>query len=166
MTQAAHVFPSFAQNLGTNAQKASTDGISVALAGTGAQTFNWITLTQAYTTLTQFLANAATGGGGALTEVSTTNTGYSRTALSGITYTETGLVSTLTATSPITWTVPAAGSGGVSWGAQYAVFFDTTATGLVDLIAYWDFGGTTSVTPGGTFTLNINASGLVTLTSS
>lgn len=165
MTQAAHVFPSFAQNLGTNAQKASTDGISVALIASG--TFNWITLTQAYTTLTQFLANAATGGGTSpLIEVSTTNTGYARTALTGITYTETGLVSMLTATSPITFTVPAAGSGGVSWGAAYAVFYDTTATGLVDLICYWDFGGTTSVTPGGTFTLNINASGLVTVTSS
>lgn len=161
MTQAAHDFPSFVQNLGVNAQKASTDGISVALA---AGTFNWVAATQAYTTLTQFLANTGTGGGGALTEVSTTNTGYSRTALTSITFTESGLVSTLTAASPITYTVPAAGSGGVSWSANYAVFYDTTDSN--DLICYWDFGGAVSVVPGGTFTLNINASGLVTLTSS
>lgn len=161
MTQAAHNFPSFVQNLGTNAQKASTDGISVALA-TG--TFNWVAATQAYTTLTQFLANAGSGGGGALAEVSVTNTGYSRTALTGVSYTESGLVSTLTATSPITFTVPASGSGGVPWSANYAVFYDTTVSN--DLICYWDFGGAVSVVPGGTFSLDINASGLVTLTSS
>jgi hypothetical protein len=165
MTQAAHVFPSFAQNLGTNAQKASTDGISVALIASA--TFNWVTATQLYTTLAQFLANAGSGGGGALTEVSTTNTGYSRQALTGITFTESGLISTLTAATPLTWTCPTAASSGVGWSAYFAVFYDTTAgSGANDLICYWDFGGPTSVTPGGTFALNINASGLVTLTSS
>lgn len=165
MAQAAHVFPSFAQNLGANAQKATTDGISVALIATGS-TFTWNTATQLYTTITQFLANAGSGGGGALTEVSTTNTGYSRLALTGITFTESGLVSTLTASSPLTWNVPTAASGGVNWSASYAVFYDTTTDASGDLICYWDFGGPTAVTAGGTFTLNINASGLVTLTSS
>lgn len=158
MTAAAHVFPAYTQNLGTNAQKASTDALKVALIGAG--TFNWVAATEAYTTFAAFLANAGSGGGGALTEVSGTSTGYTTggSALTGVTYTNSGLVSTLTCTSPITWTATA------SWSAVYAVFYDTTVTN--DLVCYWDFGGASSVTSGGTFSLSVNASGLVTWTSS
>lgn len=156
MSQASHVFPAFTQNLGTNAQKASTDGISCALVASG--TFNWVAATQAYTTLTQFLANAGSGGGGALTEVSNSGTGYSRQALSSVTFTESGLVSTLTASVNPSWTALS------NWSAVYAVFYDTTASN--DLICYWDFGGTSSVVTNGVFSLNVNTLGLVIWTSS
>lgn len=162
MTQGAHVFPSYTQNLGTNTQKASTDAISVALVGTG--TFNWIAATQGYTTLAQFLANAGAGGGGALTEVSSTNTGYSRQAIVSPGFTVSGLVSTLGSATNPTWSVPTAGSGGAAWSAVYAVFYDTTVSN--DLICYWDFGGTSGVTPGGTFTLTLASGAIVTWTSS
>lgn len=154
MSQAAHVFPSFTQNLGANAQKASTDGISVALIAAGSATVTWNSTSYAYTTLTQFLANS---GGTALTEVSTSGTGYARQALSSVTFTESVLVNTLTAANPM-WTALSA------WGAIYAVFYDTTVSN--DLICYWDFGGTSSVVTNGVFSLNVNTLGLVTWTSS
>ena len=113
MTAAAHIFPNFTQQMGefkaggatsqitlTNANSGVVDTLKVALF-TG--TFYWVAATEAYTTIAQFLANAGSGGGGALTEVSNSGTGYSRSALTGVTYTTTGLVNTLNCTSPITW---------------------------------------------------------------
>ena len=175
MTAAAHIFPNFTQQMGelkaggatsqitlTNANSGTVDTLKVGLAGTGAQLFNWVAATEAYTTAANFLANAGTGGGGALTEVS--GGGYSRQSLSGVTYTTSGLVNTLNCTSPITWSATA------NWSAQYAFFYDYTAGGNSDstglLICYWDFGGSVSVVNGGTFTLTINGSGLATWTSS
>ena len=174
MTAAAHIFPNFTQmmaekNAGgatsqitlTNANSGTVDTLKVALF-TG--TFNWVAGTQSYTTIANFLANAGSGGGGALTEVSSSSTGYSRQALTSVVYTDTGLVSTLNCASPITWSATA------SWSAQYAAFYDYTAGGNSDstglLICYWDFGGSVSVVSGGTFTLTVNASGVATWTSS
>lgn len=163
MTAAAHVFPNAVQNLAGKVEKwtSTADAVKVALVASG--TFNWVAATQAYQTVSDFLTNAGSGGGGALTEVSTSSTGYTRTALTSVVFTTTGLVGTLNAASPISWTATS------NWSAVYAVFYDA----LVDtndttrqLIAYWDFGGTTSVVSGGNFTLSINASGIVTFTSS
>ncbi len=159
MAQAAHVFPNFTQQMGTNTGpiNLTSDTLKVGLVASG--TFNWVAATEAYTTVSQFLTNAGSGGGGSLTEVS--GGGYARVSLSGVTYTESGLVSTLTCSNP-TWT-------NVTFSSVYAFFYDYTAGGSSDtnglLICYWDFGGTQTVA-GASFTLTINASGLVTWTSS
>lgn len=159
MAAAAHVFPNFTQVMGTHSVNLSSDTLKVGLAS---GTFNWVAATQAYTTVSQFLTNSGSGGGGALTEVSYSGASpASRVTLSGVSFTDTGLVSTLTATNP-SWTT-------ATWSTTYAFWYDYTAGGSSDtaglLIAYWDFGGTQTVA-GQTFTLNINASGLVTWTSS
>jgi hypothetical protein len=159
MAVAAHIFPNFTQAMGTHSINLSSDTLKVGLAS---GTFNWVTATEAYTTVSQFLANAGSGGGGALTEVTYTGaTPASRITLSSVTYTNTGLVSTLTAGNP-SWTT-------ATWTADYAFFYDYTAGGNSDtaglLICYWDFGGAQTIA-GQTFTLTVNASGLATWTSS
>jgi|SRR6185437_2282975 len=164
MAQAAHIFPGFTQAMGGGSATpveltTSVDTLKVGLVASG--TFNWVSATQAYTTVSQFLTNAGGGGGGALTEVSTSGTGYTRQALTSVTYTETGLVSTLTCANP-SWT-------SATFTANYAFFYDFTAGGSSDtnglLLCYWDFGGNQTVTSA-TFTLTISGSGLATWTSS
>lgn len=167
MTAAAHVFPNIDQLALTQstATKLNSDTLKVGLA-TG--TFNWpgtSDSTANYTTVAQFLANAGTGGGGALTEVSVTSTGYSRQALTGVSLTTsaTSAVTTLTCANP-SWTCATVG-----FSASYAFFYDAnvdTSDSTRLLLCYWDFGGSSSVTPGGTFTLTVNASGLATWTCS
>lgn len=160
MSVTAHIFPGFTQSMGTSkAINLSSDTIKVGLAS---GTFNWVAATQAYTTVSQFLTNSGSGGGAALTEVSYSGaTPASRISLSSVTFTESGLVSTLTASSPQWLTA--------TWTANYAFWYDYTAgsssdtTGL--LICYWDLGGSQTVA-GQTFGLTINASGLATWTSS
>jgi hypothetical protein len=169
MAVTAHVFPNFTQQMGeknaggstsqitlTNANSGTVDTLKVALF-TG--TFNWVSATQAYTTIGQFLSNSGSGGGGALTEV--TGTGYSRQALTTVTYTTSGLVNTLTCANP-SWSAS-------TFTANYAAFYDYTTAASSDtnglLICYWDLGGAQSVS-GSTFTLTISGSGLVTWTSS
>jgi len=159
MTAAAHIFPSFTQAMGVHSINLSSDTLKVGLAS---GTFNWVTATEAYSTVSQFLANAGSGGGGALTEVSYSGASpASRITLSSVTYTQTGLVSTLTCANP-SWTT-------ATWTADYAFFYDYTAGGNSDtaglLICYWDLGGNQTIS-GQTFTLTINASGLATWTSS
>ena len=161
MAQAAHVFPILTQDMGaaTGPVNLTTDTLKVLLVASG--TFNWVAATQAYTTVSAFLTNSGSGGGGALTEVSTSGTGYTRQALTSVTYTETGLVSTLTCANP-SWS-------SASFSAVYAMFYDFTAGGSSDTngipLCYWDFGGTQTVTSA-TFTLTISGSGLITWTSS
>jgi hypothetical protein len=164
----AHVYPNFTQQMGAHLSGGSNqidltggtvDQLRCGLA-TNANTYTWNATSQAHATVTNFLAGS---GGGAMTEVSTSGTGYSRQALTSVTYSESGLVSTLTCAT-IQWTATS------NWNAYYAFFYDYAAGGSSDatglLICYWDFGGTVSVVNGGNFTLTINASGLVTWTSS
>lgn len=166
MAAAAHVFPNATQNIANKAEKwtATADTLKVGLVASG--TFNWPgtgNSTAAYQTVADFLANAGAGGGGALTEVSASGTGYSRLALTSVAFTTSGLVNTLTAASPISWTATS------NWSAVYAFFYDAavdTSDSTRELVAVWDFGGTVSVVSGGNFTLTINASGIVTYTSS
>src|ERR1700683_702320 len=118
MTAAAHVFPSYTtymRNASTYVNPA-TDSINVALMASG--TFNWVTATEAYTTYAQFKTNSGSGGGGALTEVANGN-GYTTggVALTSVTYTDSGLVNTLTCANP-SWSATG------SWSAVYAVFYD------------------------------------------
>lgn len=162
MAQAAHIFPGFTQAMGVNSGPVnlSSDTLKVGLVA-GGSTFNWVSATQAYTTVSQFLTNSGSGGGGALTEVSTSGTGYIRQALTSVTYTESGLVSTLTCSNP-SWSA-------ATFTAVYAFFYDFTAGGSSDtnglMLCYWDFGGNQTVA-GATFTLTISGSGLATWTSS
>jgi protein-L-isoaspartate O-methyltransferase len=158
MTAAAHVYPNATQNIASKAEKwsATSDTLKVALIASG--TYTWNGTSQAHQTVTDFLAGS---GGGAMTEVAG-GLGYSRTALASVTFTTTGLVSTLTCAN-LVWTATS------NWSALYAVFFDCavdTNDSTRELVAYWDFGGTVSVVTGGNFTLTINASGLVTYTAS
>lgn len=85
-----------------------------------------------------------------------TGTGYLRKQLTSVTYSTTGLISTLSCASP-SWT-------SATWtDVRAAVFYDNT--GATDaakpLIALWDLGGAQTVTAG-TFTLTIAGTGLVT----
>lgn len=120
----------------------------------------------AYTTVSQFLAGDGTNG--ALTEVSTSGTSYTRQQLTGVTITDSAgsLVTTLTCANP-TWP-----SSTIS--AKYACFFDAgiggSGTSAGDaatnkLLCYWDFGGTNS-SSSGSFTLTISGSGLITWSAS
>jgi hypothetical protein len=159
MTAAAHHFPKAMQQLVTKTESLNNvDTLKVGLIASG--TYTWNSTAQGQIFISDFLGGS---GGGALTEVSTSSTGYSRQSLTSVTATTTGLVTTLTCAAPA-WTATA------NWSAVYAFFFDSAIGAAVDsatpLICYWDFGGTVSVVNGGTFTLTINASGLVTYTSS
>jgi hypothetical protein len=162
MAAVAHVFPNAVKNIASKVENWATGSTELKV-GLASGTFNWPgtgNSTAGYLTVADFLANAGSGGGGALTEVSAS--GYVRTALSGVSLTTSGLVVTLTC-SNVSWTA------GANWSAQYAFFYDTTVDTndtTRQLVCYWDFGGTVSVVTGGNFTLTINASGLVTFTSS
>ena len=158
MAGAAHVFPNAMQELVTKQESLNNvDTLKVGLVASG--TYTWNTTSQGHKFVSDLLGGS---GGGALTEVSTSSTGYARAALTSVSCTTTGLVTTLTCAT-IQWSATA------NWSALYAFFWDD-ATGVTDatreLICYWDFGGTVSVVSGGNFTLTINASGLVTYTSS
>lgn len=106
----------------------------------------------------EYVSDLLANNGSALTEETGTN--YSRQNLASVSYSQSALVDTLTCSNP-QWTT-------ATISATYAFFWDETASNATDatrpLIAIWDFGGTFAVTAG-TFTLNINASGLVTWTA-
>lgn len=154
MAVTAHVFPKFEQNLGAKAISLSSDTLACLLIASG--TYTWNSTAQGHQFVSDFLAGS---GGGALTEVSTSGTGYGRQNLTSVSWSTAGLVSTLTCANPA-WS-----SSTIS--AAYALFYDNTpATDATrQLICYWDFGGTVS-SSSGTFTLQINGSGLVTCTAS
>ena len=169
MAGAAHFFPSFQQAMETQSStrpsfvSGSVDTLKIGLINSSA-TFNWVAATEAYSTVSQLLANAGTGGGTSpLVEVS--GGGYARQTLAGVSVTTAGLVTTLTATSPINFPTATA-----NYGANYAFIYDYTAGGGSDtaglLVAYWDFGGTLSVVSGGNISLAINAAGITTWTAS
>jgi hypothetical protein len=104
----------------------------------------------------EFVSDLLANGGSALTEVNTSGTGYSRQNLTSVTWTVSGLVATLNAANP-QWT-------GTTFSTVYGWIHDETASSGTDatrpLVAIWDFGGTQSAS--GTWTLTVNASGLVT----
>lgn len=159
MAAAAHVYPNATQELIAKAESLNNvDTLKVGLIGAG--TYAWNGTSQAHKFISDFLGGS---GAGSLTEVSTSSTGYARLALTSVTATTTGLVTTLTAAT-MSWTATA------NWSALYAFFYDSAVGGGSDaatpLICYWDFGGTVSVVSGGNFTLTVNASGIVTWTAS
>jgi hypothetical protein len=162
MTQGAHVFPNYTQLIGTNTLDPATNTLKVLLIATGPNAITWNSTSYAYNTVSLFLANS---GGSAVSEVANGN-GYTTggVAISSPTFTQSGLVSTLGSATNPSWT--ASGSG---FTAYYALFYDTSVGSgysTYNTVAYWDFGGASSVTSGGTFTLALQSGALVTWTSS
>ena len=156
MAVTAHVFPSLTQKSITKILSLNNvDSLKVGLIASG--TYTWNGTSQGHATVTDFLGGS---GGGALTEVSTSGTGYTRQALTSVTATTTGLVATLTCANP-SWS-------SATFSANYAFFYDAavdTNDGTRVLLCYWDLGATDTVSAG-TFTLNVAGTGLVTWTSS
>lgn len=150
MALTAHTYTKLAKSLVDKIADLDTDTLKVKLLS-------------AYTVGTtqdtaQFEADVITAGVGV--EVSTGG-GYTAggVALSGVTFTESGHVYTLTCTNP-SWAT-------ATFAAAYALFIDTTpgSAATNPVLCYWDFGGTVTG-GGGTYTLTISGSGLLTLTGS
>jgi hypothetical protein len=154
MAATQHYFPEFEGQLATKAINLTSDTLTMGLIASG--TFTWGATPEGYTYVSSFLAGDGTHG--ALTEVS--GGSYARLNLSSVTYTTSGETNTLTATNPA-WST-------VTFSAVYAFLYDASV-GSGDsshpVIAYWDFGGTQTVTSA-TFTLQLGANGLVQWTSS
>jgi hypothetical protein len=141
--------------MGQKLPNLTTDTLNVGLIATGPGTLAARTVTQGYEYVSQLLAN----NGSALTEVSTSGTGYSRQSLVSVTWTLSALVVTLTASNPA-WTSS-------TFTSYYGWLHDETVSSGTDatrpLLLIWDFGGAQPVTSS-TFTLVVNASGLETFT--
>jgi hypothetical protein len=154
MALAAHYFPVFETLMGTKTVNLTSDTLNVGLIASG--TFTWGATPEGYEYVSQFLAGDGTHA--SLTEVS--GGSYARIALSGVSLTNSGEVVTLTCSNP-QWT-------GVTFSTVYGFVYDASV-GSGDsshpILLYWDFGGSQSVASG-TFTITINASGLVTWTAS
>lgn len=141
--------------MATKAVSLTVDTLNVGLIASG--TFTWGATPEGYTFVSSFLAGDGTHG--ALTEVS--GGGYSRQGLSGVSVGVSGEVVTLTASTNPSWT-------SATFSTVYAFLYDATVGGSDSahpIIAYWDFGGSQSVSAS-TFTLVIGGSGLVTWTAS
>ena len=154
MTVTAYVQPTFIQAfMGLKACNLSTDTLNVGLIATAGLAARGTS--EGYEYVSQLLAN----GGSALTEVSTGGTGYTRQSLSGVSWATTGLVVEFSAANP-SW-------ASSTFTAYYAWLHDETASSGTDatrpLLCIWDLGGANPVT-GATFTLAVNASGLITFT--
>ena len=143
MAVTSHVFPTLSLNALKHTLTASTDALQVLLIAT--VTYTWGATPETQTHVSDFLA-----GDGA----------YVRKTLGGVSLTNSGLVTTLTCTSP-SWAA-------ATFAAKYALFFDNTVGGTDStnqMLGYWDFGSSQSVS-GATFTLTIAGSGLLTWTHS
>lgn len=158
MAVTAHTYPKFLLGLGNGTMKLGTDTLKVGLAS---GTYAWNATSQGHQSVADFLAGS---GSGALTEVSTSGTGYGRQALTTVTWSASGLTVTLGCANP-QWT-----SSTIT--ADYAFFYDDGPDGVAAsadsgrlLICYWDLGGAVSDT-NGTFELQVNASGLFQDTAS
>jgi hypothetical protein len=155
VTVLSYFQPTFEQNhLGKKLVNLSTDTLKAGLIATSGLAARGTSETYEY--VSDLLAN----NGSALTEVSTSGTGYTRQNLTSVSYTESGLVVTLTAANPA-WS-------SATFTAYYGWLHDETASSGTDatrpLICIWDFGGAQMVSSV-TFALNVNGSGLVTWTA-
>jgi hypothetical protein len=106
----------------------------------------------------EYVSQLTANGGSALTEVSTSGTGYSRQDLTSVSWTYSGLVVTFTAANP-SWS-------SATFSCYYAAIYDGSigsGDSTYPLMMIFDLGGVQTVT-GATFTLAVNASGLFTAT--
>ena len=147
--------PKFLLNhLGKKTVNMSTDTFNVGLIASG--TLAARATSEGYEFVSDLLAN----GGSALTEVSTSGTNYTRQALTSPAWTLSGLTAEFTAANP---SFPSA-----TFTTLYAWIHDETASSGTDatrpLLALFDLGGPQSVSAS-TFTLTVNAAGLLTFTA-
>jgi hypothetical protein len=151
MAAAGHYFPVFETLLASKAIDLTTDTLEIGLIASG--TFTFGATPQGYEFVSQFLAGDGTDG--ALTEVSTSGTGYARQALTSVTFARTGENVILSAANP--------SFAAATFSTVYGFLLDSTV-GTTDathpILAYFDWGGAQSVS-GATFTLTIGASGLL-----
>ena len=154
MAVTAYVQPKFWLNhVGAKLVNMSSDTFKIGLIASG--TLSSRANTEGYEFVSDLLANSP---GSALTEVSGGN--YSRLSLTGLSWTASGLVVTMTGTSP-QW-------ASASFTTVYGWLHDETASSATDatrpLVLIWDFGG--SFSPSSVnFILSVNASGLLTATA-
>lgn len=154
MAATQHYFPVFETLMAGKSINLTSDTLTMGLIASG--TFTWGATPEGYQFVSSFLAGDGTHG--ALTEV--TGGSYARLNLSGVTVSNSGEVVTLSATSP-TWTT-------VTFSTVYGFLYDASVGGsdaAHPIIAYWDFGGTQSVS-GANFTLTVGGNGLVQWTAS
>ena len=155
MAVTAYFQPKFEQNhLGKKLVNLSSDTLTFGLIGTSGLAARGTS--EGYEYVSDLLAN----NGSALTEVSTSGTGYSRQSASSVTWTVSALVVTLSSANPA-WS-------SATFTTYYAWLHDETASSGTDatrpLIAIWDLGGAQAVSAA-TFTLQVGGSGLVTWTA-
>jgi hypothetical protein len=155
MALAAYFQPTFMLNhLGAKAVNMSTDTFIIGLIATG--TLANRTTSEGYEFVSQLLAN----NGSTLVEVSASDTGYSRQDLTSTSWSTSSLIATFTAANP-SWS-------SATFSTVYGWIHDETASSETDatrpLLAIFDFGGSQSVSSS-TFTLDVNANGLVTFTA-
>jgi hypothetical protein len=156
MAGTQHVFPEFQQKLGSKVANLTSDTLEVGLIASG--TFTWGATPQGYTYVSQYLAGDGTHG--ALTEVSTSGTGYTRYSLVSPAYTTSGEVSTLTCSTNPSW-------ASATFSTVYGFLYDATVGGgdsSHPIICYWDWGGTKSPSAE-PWTITISASGLLIWTA-
>jgi len=152
----AHAFPSLSQNALKKNLDVSTETLQVLLIQPG-NAYTWNSTAQGHVHVSDFLAGS---GGGALTEVSTSGTGYARQALTSVTLVPVSgspNVIQLTCANP-TWS-------SATLSAAYALFYDNTggSDSARQILGYWDFGSTQTVTAA-PFIITVNAGGLLTWT--
>src|ERR1017187_7487577 len=117
MSLTTHVFPNIQQLAAQKSVELATDASFVLLIASGTFAFN--ATSEAYTKVSQFLAGDGTNG--AVTEVSTSGTAYTRQALASITLATSGLVTTLGCANP-TWAAS-------TITAKYALFYTAGSGG-------------------------------------
>ena len=145
MAVTAYVFPSFIDALNSKTVNVTTDTLECLLVASG--TYTWNSAANAAVHVHDFLT-----ANGTLTEVS--GGGYSRQTLTSVSTSD-------TFSSPHNYTSLVVGANpswtSASFSAVYALFFDNTVGGsdtTNQVIAYWDLGGTQTVTAS-TFTLSM-----------
>lgn len=165
MTVACHVFPSLLWQLGAKAVNLTSDTLQVGLIASGTYSFAGGTNGTKPFHVSDFLAGDGTNG--ALTEVSTSGTAYSRQTLTSVAVTPSTDSFTTGTTYTLSCANPAWATSTIS--AKYAFFYDNTFGSGTDstnlIMCYWDFGGTSS-SSSGSFTLTISGSGLLQWTVS
>jgi hypothetical protein len=152
MTVTAHVFPQLIQGMSAGDISLAGGTYKVALGNAAGP----ITLATAGISTAKLFSDWTA----IVAEI--TGTGYTAggAAVSSPTFVAGGTddsVSTWTSSMNPSWT-------SATFEANQAVFYESSASGY-QLVCFWDFGGAIPVTDG-TFTLEINASGLLTATAS
>ena len=163
MSLTTHVFPYWVANL--DAPNLATDTYKVLLVDSGSPALTWNATLQGASAVSGTAGTGFLGGSGAgaLTEVSVTDTGYSRLTLSGLSVVETTggtAYTTLKSTGALAW-------ADSTISATYALYYDYTLGGDSDTagvpVCYWDFGGTeASSSTSFTLTLSMSAGGVPT----